>query len=86
MFNNPGYKIKLLARILFWFLGIASSLFFLVQYYLLCFFDSASEEVLIVSLFFLIPKMLVSWLIVWIVNLLLYGYGELIENSKKDET
>ena len=68
MFKNIGKKIKLLAKILCWLQIIAymaTAVFFMVM-----------DQIL---LGFVI--LVVGFLVAWIGSFLLYGFGELVDNS-----
>lgn len=69
MFSNIGKKIKVLAYVIF-FLGALTSLLVAVEIY---------EDNLWPSIVVLILGMFLSW----IANFLLYGFGQLINNSDK---
>ncbi len=81
LYENPGQKIKTVAKILFWVL-VAASIFLAYQLgcahqyrYILGYYRKFRA-----ALFF--PILIGGPLVSYAVSLLLYGYGELVENSK----
>ena len=91
MFNNPGSKIKQVATFLFWLEGIVGTLAILISFAISI---SASSYIVneqsapLVYILFILVMLLaigVLWLICWIIYLLLYGYGELIEKTTDNE-
>ncbi|MBR0419449.1 MAG: hypothetical protein IJI66_09790 [Erysipelotrichaceae bacterium] len=80
LFSNPGKKIKTISLILFWVLTVSSIIcavsFGWVErhgYY-------STSKVFVPEVFF--SFLLVGPIASYLSSLLLYGYGELIENSK----
>lgn len=71
MFNEVGRKIKTFAKVLF---GIQFALFLLVGGML---FDLYSQVVGIIVIF-------VGLLVAWIGNFVLYGFGEIVDMSVKN--
>ena len=69
MFENSGSKIKVLAKIMFWVLAVGS-----VIAALAAFGGFDFEEPLFYALFLGGP------LVAYVVNLFLYGFGELVQN------
>ena len=74
MFHNIGGKIKALAKICTW-IGIVSSILFGS----FVIFESGFDETFFMGLLIIILGPLSSW----IGSFLLYGFGQLIENSDK---
>ncbi|MBR3824812.1 MAG: hypothetical protein IKJ39_06395 [Lachnospiraceae bacterium] len=72
MFNNIGEKIKTLASVIT-VIGIIASLI------LGCWMISANDDLALIGLLVMFLGSLVSW----IGSFLLYGFGQLIENSDK---
>lgn len=72
MFNNMGRKIKVLAKILCWIGIIASAVFGFL-------FGTKDDETL--SLIIGIAIIIFGTLFSWIGSFLLYGFGQLVENS-----
>ena len=70
MFNNIGGKIKALASIFTW-IGIIISLIIGLL------FIFADSHVVVIGILIIIIGSLMSWISSW----LLYGFGDLIENS-----
>ena len=80
MFANPGNQIKCLARVLFWVLGSVFSLLTIIGLIILMLSDS-SVSVVATCISLVIPAVILVWVSLWIFSLLLYGFGELIENT-----
>ena len=76
-FDNPGGKIKMVAKVLF-IIGIIFSILGWF-YFLLESRDAQDNQVFLIniSMIVLIAGSISSWLI----NLFIYGFGSLIENS-----
>ena len=72
MFDNIGKKIKSLAETIS-YIGIAASVIFSILFML----ADASLESIFLGLFYLIAGAVASW----IGSFLLYGFGQLIENT-----
>ena len=70
MFDRIGEKIKIVAKVIFW-LGVAVG--FIVAYFV----GEAGNNY--VGMFIFLVGILVSWLGTY----LLYGFGELVDNSSK---
>ena len=75
LFGNPAAKLKILAVILFG-LGIVGSIIIgIISYANWCIFETGFGD-------FMIP-FLISLVSTYISSILIYGFGELIENSGK---
>lgn len=72
MFDNPGKKIKVIAKILFWLVLIAS-----IAAIILEFRDNRHPEIKDVVYFIIAP------FAQWVTSLFLVAFGELVENSTK---
>lgn len=70
MFDRIGEKIKSVAKVIFWF-GVVVGL--IVAYFI----GEAGHSYVAIFVF------LVSFLISWLGTYLLYGFGELVDNSRK---
>ena len=77
MFDNIGAKIKGLAKTLTWLSVIGSIVLGIV--YIAIISDSWYDELWWVGLVIMAVGSLFAWISYW----LLYGYGQLIENSDK---
>lgn len=82
MYNNIGHKIKVLAKVMCW-IGIAVSVLagiaFLIIYFRMRYYRS--PEYLITAISCIVFGPLLSWLN----NMLLYGFGELIDKTSAIE-
>ncbi len=77
MFNNAGRKIKGLALVIFWILVIGSVVLGIIAFSTIM--DLIENGFLRFLLTLVIIGLLV--LIAWLVTILLYGFGELIEKT-----
>lgn len=80
MFKNPGVKIKIIAQVIAWieiFCSILGGLFL---------FFAAFEDLECNWWFILVSPTVIIFgiLTAWISSIMLYGFGELVDNSKKD--
>ncbi len=84
MFNNIGHKIKTVAKIFTW-VGIISC----VLYGLIIIFSGGKATVNGMSFGYAastllgLAIMIIGSVCSWLVNLTLYGFGELVENSSR---
>ena len=78
MFENPGKKIKVVAQIFFWCISIIGSIALIISF-AVSEYDTNTNFVL--SFLTIVITILLIWLFSWISSLLLYGFGELIENT-----
>ena len=80
MFANSGNQIKCLANVLFWILGSVFTLFAIIGVIVLALSD-ASVSIVVAGISLIILTIILVWISLWIFSLLLYGFGELIENT-----
>ena len=80
MFNNIGEKIKTLA-IIITILGIVASVISGIAFIVSSIVDSYDVSRLAAGIILGVLTMVVGSLLSWISSFLLYGFGELIENS-----
>ena len=80
MFANSGNQIKCLANVLFWILGSVFTLFAIIGVIVLALSD-ASVSIVVTGISLIILTIILVWVSLWIFSLLLYGFGELIENT-----
>ena len=81
MFNHPGKKIMLFAKILFWIQGIASTVLPFVG--LVMFLDSEPELIEFIGVFFLcIVGVAIAWVLAWVTSIFIYGFGQLIDDTE----
>lgn len=80
MFRNPGVKIKIIAQVIAW-----AYVFFSILGGLILFL-SAFEDLEYNWWFILVSPTVIIFgiLTAWMSSIMLYGFGELVENSKKD--
>lgn len=71
IYNNIGGKIKVLAKVLAWIGIIACFIFGVVLI-------ASSEDAVVLGFFIMIFGALLSW----VSSFVLYGFGELVENSE----
>ena len=82
MFNNIGEKIKFLAKFLFWLtaiMGIVLGLVFAIVGGLRAVLTAEKLLCIFVGIAIIIG----GFLLAWIQNFVLYGYGELIDSNQK---
>lgn len=86
MFSNIGGKIKLLAKVLFWIgliLSVVTGGIFLISPRGTATFNySSGYSTQVSSVLAGIIFIFVGFLLSWISSMLLYGFGQLIENSE----
>ena len=80
MFNNIGEKIKTLATIIT-ILGIIASVISGIAFIVYSIVEAYDVSRLVAGIILGVLTMVVGSLISWISSFLLYGFGELIENS-----
>ncbi len=81
MFENSGNKIKVIAKVMFYIDVIVSIIAAIVYFVLSGITESASEVRLYIVLGFSI--LIAGPVISWIINVFIYGYGELIDKTCK---
>ena len=80
MFNNIGRKIKGLAKFLFWIVAIISILGGLA---VLIFMTTDSGDGMLIGVLAAIGIAVGGFILAWLQNFLLYGFGELIDSNQK---
>ena len=80
MFHNIGEKIKILATIMT-ILGIIASVISGIAFIVYSIVEAYDVSGLVAGIILGVLTMVVGSLLSWISSFLLYGYGELIENS-----
>ena len=84
MFNNIGSKIKGLATFLFWMTAIIALLAGIIVIFIgIGFGSDSSNGSSILSIFSGIGIAVGGFILAWIQNFLLYGFGELIDSNQK---
>lgn len=80
LFSNAGKKIKIVAVVLFVLSGLAGSVFSVAA---VISGDYSSHTVtdVVAVIFLTIIAVIVSWVVAWVPALLLYGFGDLVENT-----
>lgn len=79
MFNNPGKKLKSLAKLIFWLAIVLNVLLFLGIYGTAVVEEGAKGSALALFVFVALG-LLIGALIGWLSSILLYAFGELIED------
>ena len=80
MFNNIGRKIKGLAKTLFWILTIISMI---AGFLVIVFTFNEGGESSILAILAGIGIAVGGFILAWLQNFLLYGFGELIDSNQK---
>lgn len=81
MFNNVGSKIKTLAKVCTWIGIIFSCLYGLVLIIMSLANINYMGGAAVLGIFLGLIIAALGWLISWLSNLKLYGFGQLVENS-----
>ena len=81
-FKNAGSKIKSVSEILFWIECVVYTVLMVVA---LVLYASAMQSYLLLLAIVFILALVLGWLLIWVECLLLYGFGELIENTAREK-
>lgn len=83
MFKNPGKKIKKVATVLFWLFAVPIALASVI--FLAIGMGMELMDPLLAFVLFLLGTPLALFCL-WFAHLLLYGFGELIDNTSNKES
>lgn len=77
-FKNAGSKIKAVAEILFWCECVVYLVTLVIA--LICYAVALQQYFVLLAIVFIFA-LIFGWVLIWVKCLLLYGFGELIENT-----
>ena len=84
MFNNPGKKLKSLAKLIFWLAIVLNVLLFLGIYGGMV-SEAGTDGDALALIVSIVLGLLIGALIGWLSSILLYAFGELIEDIHSGE-
>ena len=79
MFSNPGKKLKSLAKLIFWLAIVLNVLLFLGIYVTMV-NEAGTDGNILAFIVFVVLGLLIGALIGWLSSILLYAFGEVIED------